>query len=64
MAGALGVRLGGRNVYHGRVEERPELGDGRRPSTSDIRRANTLSAAVGWIALAATVGVALRVWRR
>jgi adenosylcobinamide-phosphate synthase len=64
MAGALGVRLGGRNVYHGRVEERPELGDGSRPSTSDIRRANTLSAAVGWLALAVSVGVALRVRRR
>jgi adenosylcobinamide-phosphate synthase len=63
MAGALGVRLGGRNVYHGRVEERPELGDGPRPSTSDIRRANTLSASVGWLALAVGVSVALR-WGR
>ena len=29
-AGALGIRLGGRNVYDGRVEERGVLGDGRR----------------------------------
>jgi len=29
-AGALGLRLGGRNVYANRVEHRPELGDGRR----------------------------------
>jgi adenosylcobinamide-phosphate synthase len=64
MAGALGVRLGGRNVYHGRVEERPELGDGPRPSTSDIRRATTLSAAVGWLALTAGVGVVLARGRR
>ncbi|UOY00056.1 cobalamin biosynthesis protein [Blastococcus sp. PRF04-17] len=28
-AGALGLRLGGRNVYGGRVEERPQLGSGR-----------------------------------
>jgi adenosylcobinamide-phosphate synthase len=51
MAGALGVRLGGRNVYSGRVEVRPLLGDGPRPDTSDIRRAAALSAAVGLAAL-------------
>ena len=28
-AGALGVRLGGRNVYHGEAEDRGVLGDGR-----------------------------------
>jgi adenosylcobinamide-phosphate synthase len=38
-AGALGVRLGGRNTYHGQVEERAGLGDGRAPSTPDVRRA-------------------------
>ena len=32
MAGALGVRLGGRNVYFGRSETRPFLGDGPRPT--------------------------------
>lgn len=47
MAGALGVRLGGRNVYFGRSELRPHLGDGRRPGAVDIRRATRLSAAVG-----------------
>jgi len=45
-AGALGLRLGGRNVYGGRVEERPELGDGRPPVPSDIARAVRLSHAV------------------
>jgi adenosylcobinamide-phosphate synthase len=45
-AGALGVRLGGRNVYAGRVEERPLLGTGRVPVTSDLARANRLCAAV------------------
>jgi adenosylcobinamide-phosphate synthase len=45
-AGALGVRLGGVNVYGTRVEHRPELGDGRAPEPDDIRRAVRLSRAV------------------
>jgi adenosylcobinamide-phosphate synthase len=45
-AGALGVRLGGVNVYESRVEHRPELGDGTAPEPSDIRRAVRLSRAV------------------
>jgi adenosylcobinamide-phosphate synthase len=65
MAGALGVRLGGRNVYHGRVEERPVLGDGKPPEAADIRRAARLSAAVGAAALALAVGHAVAApWRR
>jgi adenosylcobinamide-phosphate synthase len=38
-AGALGVRLGGANVYGGVLREGPVLGDGRLPITEDIRRA-------------------------
>ncbi len=65
MAGALGVRLGGRNAYHGRVEERPVLGDGRPPEAPDIRRAARLSGAVATAALAMAVGHAVaRPWRR
>jgi adenosylcobinamide-phosphate synthase len=62
MAGALGVRLGGRNVYFGRSETRPLLGDGPRPKAADLRRAARLSAAVGGLALgiAATVAAATR----
>ena len=45
-AGALGLRLGGANVYAGTVEVRPELGDGRAPEPADIRRAIRLSRAV------------------
>ncbi|GAA4706672.1 cobalamin biosynthesis protein [Phytohabitans rumicis] len=52
MAGALGVRLGGRNVYFGRSETRPFLGDGPRPVALDIRRAARLSGAVGLAAVA------------
>ncbi|MGE4425872.1 MAG: CobD/CbiB family cobalamin biosynthesis protein [Solirubrobacteraceae bacterium] len=63
-AGALGVRIGGRNVYAGRVEERPTLGDpdapGPRPD--DLRRAARLSLRVG--AAAAVTGAALAAMRR
>jgi adenosylcobinamide-phosphate synthase len=45
-AGALGLRLGGRNVYAGRVEDRPTMGDGRAPTSDDLRRATRLCAAV------------------
>jgi adenosylcobinamide-phosphate synthase len=52
MAGALGIRLGGRNVYGGRVEDRPTLGNGRPAETADIPRAVRLSRTV-WLAAAA-----------
>jgi adenosylcobinamide-phosphate synthase len=43
-AAALGLRLGGRNSYHGeRVEVRPTLGWGRGPGAADIARAVRLS---------------------
>lgn len=42
-SGALGVQLGGRNIYYnGRVEERPLLGDGERPSAEKVRQAAQL----------------------
>ncbi|MCF6737626.1 cobalamin biosynthesis protein [Blastococcus sp. KM273129] len=62
LAGALGLRLGGRNVYGSRVEERPALGDGRPPVPADVPRAVALSRAV-WIA-AATAAVLGRRLRR
>lgn len=58
MAGALGVRLGGRNVYFGRIESRPFLGDGPRPSPEHLRRAARISAAVGMSAAMLSAGVA------
>src|SRR5260370_1039595 len=45
-AAALGVRLGGTNVYRGVTETRPDLGEGRAPEPEDIRRAIVLSRAV------------------
>lgn len=42
-AGALGVRLGGRNRYGDRVEDRPLLGRGRAVNVTDIQEAVRLS---------------------
>jgi adenosylcobinamide-phosphate synthase len=57
-AGALGVRLGGRNRYGHRVEQRPALGGGPTPGPDDVDRAVRLSLLVGSAAaaLAALVG--------
>ena len=59
MAGALGVRLGGRNVYLGRTETRPFLGDGPRPTAGHLRRAARLSGAVGLSAAVLAAGIAV-----
>ena len=64
MAGALGVRLGGTNVYFGRSEDRPTLGDGGRPGPADIRRAVRLSATVGAVTLGLCVARILTRSRR
>ncbi len=67
-AGALGVRLGGRNRYGERVEERPALGAGPLPGPADLVRSARLSALVGAAATALAAGGALalrsRRWRR
>jgi adenosylcobinamide-phosphate synthase len=62
LAGALGLRLGGRNVYGERVEERPTLGAGRPPVRGDIARAVRLSRTV-WTA-AAVLAALSRLARR
>jgi adenosylcobinamide-phosphate synthase len=59
LAGALDLRLGGRNVYGSRVEDRPALGDGRPPEAGDIPRAVVLSRAV-WTAAAIAAALARR----
>jgi len=58
-AGALGVRLGGRNVYPGHVEDRPTLGGGRAPAPGDVRRAVRLVRSVTAAGTVAAVGLAL-----
>jgi len=59
-AGALGLRLGGRNTYGERVEDRPVLGDGRPPAVADLPRAVRLSAAVTALAAGGAALVAAR----
>jgi adenosylcobinamide-phosphate synthase len=60
-AGALGVRLGGTNVYGGRTESRPEVGaGGRAPQTGDVRRSALLSRYVGLAGAAVAVALAGR----
>lgn len=58
-AGALGVTLGGTNVYGGRTEHRPTMGEGPKPDVKDIRRAVRLTRAVG---LAAAGLAVLTAW--
>jgi len=41
-AGSLGLALGGSAIYHGKLEERPVLGEGQPASREDIPRALTL----------------------
>ena len=43
-AGALQVSLGGAAIYHGQLEVRPTLGEGRAPQPLDIARALALDA--------------------
>lgn len=50
-AGALGIRLGGTNVYGDRVERRAILGAGRVPARDDLARARSLARRVGSAAL-------------
>lgn len=58
-AGALGIRLGGVNVYAGRIEDRGTLGDGPAPTGHDAARTARLSAAVGAAATALAAALAL-----
>lgn len=58
-AGALGVTLGGRNVYGDQVENRVALGSGPPPRIADVARAVCLAEAVGWMALAVAVSAVL-----
>ncbi len=63
-AGALDITLGGTNVYGDRVEHRPEMGDGPKPSVGDIRRSVRLARAVGLTTAGLAVLAGLAVSRR
>lgn len=55
-AGALGVRLCGPLVYHGRRKGKPWLGNGNTdPGPEDIRKALSLVNRSGWIAVSLSV---------
>ncbi len=58
-AGALGVRLGGVNVYGGEVEDRGTLGDGRGLVVADVDRAVRLARATSLLSLGTAAGLAL-----
>jgi adenosylcobinamide-phosphate synthase len=57
-AGALGVQLGGTNVYGSRVEHRPTLGSGRPATPDDIPRAVRLADTVSLGAAAVSAIIA------
>lgn len=60
MSGALGLRLGGPNVYHGVLVEKPWLGDPvREPEPADIPRAIRLLQAVSTLAVVAALLLSL-----
>ena len=62
-AAARGLRLGGRNRYGGRVENRPSLGHGRPPACADIEPAVRLLEEVTWLLTALLAGTGLAVRR-
>ena len=56
-AGALGVRIGGSNIYDGTQEDRGTLGDGRPVVVGDLARAVRLSQAVSLGGILTAVGL-------
>jgi adenosylcobinamide-phosphate synthase len=58
-AGALGVTIGGSNIYDGLSEDRGTLGDGPAVVVADLTRSVTLSHAVGLGGILVAVGVAV-----
>ena len=57
-AGSLGLALGGAAIYHGQMEERPVLGEGRPARGEDIPRALALvRRSIGlWLAVLLAIG--------
>lgn len=58
-AASLGVALGGPAIYHGQLEDRPILGEGRPAQAGDIERAlGLMRRSVGrWLALFIVGGI-------
>jgi adenosylcobinamide-phosphate synthase len=56
MAGALGIQLGGKNVYFGRVVEKPLIGENRKPiRLNEVRESLRLMIGASLIAAIAAV---------
>ena len=52
VAGLLGIRLGGINIYHGRTHHRAEMGDALHPvGATDIARCRQLVQTATWLSL-------------
>ncbi len=51
-AGSLGLELGGAAIYHGKLKERPKLGQGRTPVPKDILSACSLVNKTLWLWIA------------
>jgi adenosylcobinamide-phosphate synthase len=60
-AGSLGLALGGPAIYHGKIEARPALGEGRVPCADDIARAASLvrRGILLWLTLFLAAGAAI-----
>ncbi len=63
-AAALDVRLGGRNVYAGREEDRGTLGSGSPPAVADARRALRLARDLGALSASWTAAAAFAIAAR
>ncbi len=63
-AAALGVRLGGRNHYGDRVEDRPALGVGRGARAGDIEAATGLMRDVSTLLGVLLIGLGVLTWVR
>jgi adenosylcobinamide-phosphate synthase len=59
VAAALGIELGGPLRYGDRVEQRPALGDGSRPTATDVDAAIELTNRIEWLAVAVLFGAAV-----
>ena len=62
-AGALGLTLGGTNIYAGVVDDRPRLGHGKAAEVGDIAQANRLSRVVQIVAVLVAALASAFLWR-
>jgi adenosylcobinamide-phosphate synthase len=61
MAGALGVQLGGKNFYFGRVVEKPLIGENERPIDRNVVM-ESLHLMIVNSFIAVIIAILLKVW--